>query len=402
MDGFDMTGISPARTDASVLIIGGGATAWAVADEIRRLDRERPLTLVSGDDGTQIRYAQPQNYLATAHAPGLALEHGHVDPQELGVTLHAHTRVLGLDRTGRRAMTTHAPIDYSAAVLATGHRARTAFRYEQPRCIQAATFSGARTLLERLDNRRLRHVAVYGHEGLACRVVELLSRSGVEVEWILATETPLETQLPAPLPRRILQALEHPNVVIHGARRIVRCQAVQRPVAISLDDGTALNVDHMIWADRVPGDARLAMAAGLRSTRRGVCVDTRGRTSDPAIYAIDACTATPKRFDLTDERMLRQEARVIASAICGHAPPLVGPQGWHLDLPGLPVAVHGGSLRGQGWQVARDDRRGTLLYQGPCERPAAMAATGRYCAAAHAGRLDPARAPLSWPARALA
>lgn len=390
---------SPAPTTAPILIIGAGAPGWALVDEIRRLDPRVPLALVSHDDGTQTRFAQPHDYLATAHAPGLALEYGHADPQELGVTLYDHTRVLCLDRHRHRVITTEGGIAYRAVVLATGRRARDDLLHAQPRSIQAATFSGARSLLEALDNGRLRHVAVAGHEGLACRVVELLSRAGVEVEWIFPADAPLAGQLPPPLPQRIRSALAHPNIVMHSGRRIRACNALGLPVRVDLDDGSHVDVDHMIWTDRVPGDTRLAMLAGLEATSEGIAVDTRGCTSDPDIYAIDACTATDRAFDLTSDRALRSEAAAIAAALSGHSPePPRQAAFWHLALQSLPVAMRGHENAAEAWRVHQDTPRGTLLVQGSTERPRAMAGVGRCSTQVLEGRLRATVAPFPWPA----
>lgn len=388
--------------EAPILIVGGGAAGWALIDEIRRLDRDVPLALVSDDDGTQIRYAQPQDYLATAHAPGLALEYGHADPAEFGVTLYDQTRVLCLDRRRRRAITAEGGIAFRAAVLATGRCAHDDPLREQPRCLQIATFSGARALLEALDGQRLRHVAVHGHEGLACHVVELLTRAGVEVEWIIDAEAPLAGQLPAPLPQRILQALAHPLLAVHAARRVVACDGLRSPVRVDLDDGSAVEVDHMIWTDRVPGDARLAMAAGLNATRAGVVVDEDGRTSDPNIYAIDACTALDRRFDLADDRALRSEAQRIASALCGQPPGRGKRPLWHLNLRCLPVAIRGNPSAGKPWHVEQDTQYGMLLIQGRPERPLAMAGIGRCCTQIIEGRIRATVAPFPWPSMDLA
>jgi len=103
------------------LIIGSGMAGITLAREIRKLDRERPLTVVTADDGRF--YSKPN--LSNAFAAGKRLEDLVMTPaerleQDLGLRILRHCPVQSIDAERRTLRSAQGELAYDQLVLAVG------------------------------------------------------------------------------------------------------------------------------------------------------------------------------------------------------------------------------------------------------------------------------------------
>ncbi|HTH94135.1 MAG TPA: FAD-dependent oxidoreductase, partial [Rhodocyclaceae bacterium] len=106
---------------APIVILGTGLAGTSVVRELRKLNPDIPITLVSADHGGFYSKPMLSNALAQNKTPAQLL----VTPAEklaeqLKVTLRAHTRVTSIDVANNKLVTAQGDIDYSALVLAVG------------------------------------------------------------------------------------------------------------------------------------------------------------------------------------------------------------------------------------------------------------------------------------------
>ena len=104
-----------------IVIIGSGMAGYGLLRELRKLDKETPVTLITADDGAV--YAKPNlsNALATGKTPEQLQSQS---APQIGASLDARiltqTQVQGIDVAAQQVVTEQGNIAYSRLVLALG------------------------------------------------------------------------------------------------------------------------------------------------------------------------------------------------------------------------------------------------------------------------------------------
>ena len=111
---------------APVVIIGTGLAGYNLAKEFRKLDNQRPMLLVSADDGRF--YSKP--LLSTGFAKGkeadeLAMQDAEAMAEQLGAQVLTGQQVTAIDTRERLVRLGDRSLPYSDLVLATGAQVRT-------------------------------------------------------------------------------------------------------------------------------------------------------------------------------------------------------------------------------------------------------------------------------------
>jgi NADPH-dependent 2,4-dienoyl-CoA reductase/sulfur reductase-like enzyme len=104
-----------------VVIIGTGLAGYSLAREFRKLDSERPLRLVSRDDGSAYSKPMLSNALSkNKTAQQLASATAGQMAEQLNAQIDTQTRVVDIDRKAHRLITDRGALGYSKLVLALG------------------------------------------------------------------------------------------------------------------------------------------------------------------------------------------------------------------------------------------------------------------------------------------
>ncbi|MFO8154641.1 MAG: FAD-dependent oxidoreductase [Pseudomonadota bacterium] len=312
-------GAPAAETDA-VVIVGGGMAGWAAAEELRRLDSERPIQLLATDSGDY--YYKPQ--ISNAFAKGLdgqsllretAAERG----ERLGITVLPRVRVLAIDRERRRLVTPRGGISYGDLILATGARPRhPVFPGDGPQPLAVNSLDDYRVLRRRLLERSGGRVAVIGAGLVGCELADDLVRGGYEVTLLEQAPRPLVGLLPEALADDLTARLGESGVTLHTGCGVSRIDALDSPsggAAIQLTDGRRFEADRVISALGLIANTELAAATGL-TCDQGITVDANLTTSDPHIRALGDCAAFGGRLRPYVTPLMAQ-ARVIAANLSG-------------------------------------------------------------------------------------
>ena len=104
-----------------LVIVGTGLAGYTLAREWRKLERERPLVMLTADDGSFYSKPMLSNALAQGKTPNaLAMKSAEAMAAELKGDIRTGVRVEEVDAQARRVMVDGNPLAYGELVLAVG------------------------------------------------------------------------------------------------------------------------------------------------------------------------------------------------------------------------------------------------------------------------------------------
>lgn len=363
----------PART--GMLVVGAGEAGVRVAASLRELGHDEPILLLG--DEPHPPYQRPP--LSKAFLDGTA------DHDTLALRTPDFFREARIEvRTGRPVADLE--IDDSGAgsarcaggdtvtfdhlVLATGARARTL-------PIGGADLDGVCTLRSLHDAETLRarlatahRVVVLGAGYIGLEAAAVASARGLDTTVVERENRLLSRVSAAPLSEFLLDRHRTWGVRFEldtEVREIVGDSG--RVQAVKLADGRELPADLVVvGVGAVPG-TELAEKLGLE-VRRGIVVDTEGRTSRRGVFAAGDCTVLPhphlpgELLGVESVHNANDQARAVAAAVAGVAPPPPAVPWFWSDQRDLKLQIAGISS-GHDRYVVRSSSSGkdvTVLY----------------------------------------
>lgn len=361
---LDMQLRSTADSRRAIVVIGAGIAAWSAVAEIRKLDKDTPIIMISG--GSADYYPKPLLSMAYAQQrdPDAIVEAtGAVKAAELDVVLREHTKVIAVNRARKRLLTTRGSLYYDKLILATGaHQAELRCHGDAlDTVLRVNDLDSYRQLRERLQQPGKR-VAIIGAGLIGCELAEDLTRGGHEVTLIERGSQPLLQLLPRTMAQSLRQQLAERGIRCQVQREIDAIDHLDHGLLITCKDGGALETDVVISAIGLVPNTRLAAAAGL-DCRRGILVDADDmRSSDPDIYALGDCAQVGQHcFSYIDP--IQRQARTLAASLAGTTLPFIPRQPLiRVKTPSLPLVVclppseHSGH-----WHLAKADAKGHYM-----------------------------------------
>ena len=282
---------------APVIIIGAGLAGWTTARELRKLDSDVPITLITADSGDF--YAKPS--LSNAYAQGrspaqLVSTEASKMAQTLAVTLLPHTRVSRIDAAARTVgLEGGSALGYSQLVLATG---------ALPIRVPLAGNATQRVLsINSLQDFEAFHAAlqavtpgggpkprvlIMGAGLIGCEFANDLASAGYRVSVVDPGASPLAALLPAEASAALQAALEKLGVEFYFETTVASVNAgasAEAAMDVSLANGQTLTAHGVLSAVGLRADTALAQSAGLK-TERAILVDRLLQTSAEGIYAL--------------------------------------------------------------------------------------------------------------------
>lgn len=303
--GDPLTARSRTQSDVrSVVIIGGGASGTAAAENLRREGFEGDITII--DEDADAPYDRPnlsKDYLA-GNAPEEWLPLRPADFEKA----HRITRVVAaaqsIDAAGRFVRLQNGKdVAYDALVIATG---ATPIRppipgAELPHVHVLRTLADCRRLIEAAKNAK--HIAIAGASFIGMETAAALRARQIDVTVIAPEEVPFAKVL-GPALGAAAKKMHEENGVVFKLGRTVQTIAEG---AVTLDDGSEVAADVVLLGIGVRPRIDLAQAAGLE-VDRGIVVDEHLRTSDERIFAVGDVA----RFPYADGHSVRIEHWVVA------------------------------------------------------------------------------------------
>ena len=104
-----------------IVVLGSGLAGYTLVRELRKLDRDVAITLISQDSGNYYSKPMLSNALAQGKtAESLVITVAADMARQLGITLLHHTQVSGIRRARKELQTSAGVIEYGRLVLALG------------------------------------------------------------------------------------------------------------------------------------------------------------------------------------------------------------------------------------------------------------------------------------------
>ena len=348
-----------------IVIVGSGLAGYTVARELRKLDKDTPLVVVSRDDATFYSKPMLSNALAAGKAPSdLATSSARQMAEQLGARILAHTEIASINTAGRVLQAGEETLRYAKLVLALG---------ADPISVPLAGDAAGEVLRvnDLADYARFRaaiagrkRVVLMGAGLIGCEFANDLAAAGYGVDVVDPAPRPLGRLLPEAGGERMQRALEALGVRFHFGRTARAVERSAAQLAVELSDGTRLAADAVLSAIGLKPRTALASKAGLK-VNRGIVVDRFLATSAPDVYALGDC-AEVEGHVLPYVLPIMQSARSLAKTLTGPpaavsypAMPVV------VKTPALPAVVCPPAGAAGDWRIEADDAGIEARFQDP-------------------------------------
>ena len=265
-----------------IVIIGGGAAAFAASERLRGLGFHGALTMLSADaDPPCDRPNLSKDYLAgTAAEDWIPLQPDEFY-SERKIDLHLSCEVAAIDTAAREVRTRDGgSFGYDALLIATGAEpVRLPLPgFDRPNVYALRSLADARAIVAAAVSAKT--VALVGAGFIGMEAAGALRACGLEVHVVARDEVPMERALGREFGEFITGLHRDHGVQFH----LQASPAGFDGEALALADGTRIHADLLIVGAGVVPRVALATAAGL-AVENGILVDARLQTSVAGIYA---------------------------------------------------------------------------------------------------------------------
>ena len=318
------------NSNQAIVIIGSGLAGYTVTREVRKIDKEIPITLISREPG--YFYSKPTLSNALAHgksADQLIGSHADAMGSQLDLAVLGNTDVHAIDTQTQRLHTSAGEIAYGKLVLALGA--------DQIRLqLQGTAANQAMTVNDLEDYSRFRQaidgrkrVTILGAGLIGCEFANDLMLAGYSVDVIDLAPHALGRLLPEAAARALEQKLSEVGVRWHFGSTAQSIDEHNDAMLITLANGGTIETDAVLSAVGLRPRIQLAQDAGIK-TGLGIQVNRQLQTSVESVYAIGDC-AEIEGLVLPYVLPIMHAARTLAPVLLGQAATL--------QYPAMPVTV---------------------------------------------------------------
>ncbi|WP_372925009.1 NAD(P)/FAD-dependent oxidoreductase [Marinobacter sp.] len=367
------------NTEAPIVIVGTGLSGYTLAKEVRKLDSETPIVMVTADDG--FSYSKPM--LSTGFTKGkeadeLAQATSEAMVEQLNLELRTYTTVTGIDPDAHELVLGDERLGYSKLVLAWGADViRLSIAGDGQEHVHSINdLMDYRAFRQALQGKQ--RVAIMGAGLIGCEFANDLRNGDYHVDVIAPSDTLMPGLLPSPAAEAVRSGLEDLGVRFHLETVVKHIAAEGAGVNLTLANGEHLQADLVISAVGLRPRTELAAAAGLE-TSRGIVVNRALETSGRDIYALGDC-AEVDGYVLLYVMPLMICARALAKTLAGERTEVkYGTMPVMVKTPCCPTAVCPPPPEAPGsWEVDADGQDVRALFRGESGEVLGFAVTGRY------------------------
>ena len=315
---------------SAIVIIGSGLAGYTLIREIRKLDKDAPITLITREPGyfyskpmlsTALASKKEASQLITTASEGMA--------SQLGIDILAQTDVSAIDTATQKLQTSTGAISYGQLVLALG-----ADQIRIP--LEGNAVSEVITVNDLEDYEKFRKaiagkkkVAILGAGLIGCEFANDLALGGYEVDVIDLAPQVLGRLLPELAAKALQDKLSEAGVHWHFSTTVQTVNRNGDALEMKLANGHSISCDVALSAVGLKPRLDLAKAAGVK-TGVGIQVNRHLETSSSNVYSLGDC-AEVDGLVLPYVMPIMQAARALAPTLLG--------QVTTLSYPAMPVMV---------------------------------------------------------------
>ena len=272
-----------------IIILGSGLAGYNVAKELRKLDKDTPLIVITADSGSFYSKPMLSNALAGKKPPSaIALNSPEQMATQLNATVRAKTRVTSINAAAHTIHIGDEVLVYSKLVLALGA--------DQIRLPITGDAADAIITVNDLDDYGRFHtlldgkkrVVIIGAGLIGSEFANDLAVGGHHADVIDIAALPLGRLLPPQGGEMVRDKLQALGVAWHFGTGVQSVERNGSALKVTLDNGTVLDADIVLSAVGLKPRTALARAAGL-TVNRGIVVNRQLQTSDADIYVLGDC-----------------------------------------------------------------------------------------------------------------
>ncbi len=313
-----------------IVIVGSGLAGYNLARELRKLDKETPLTLISADSGHF--YSKPMLSSALSSkktAAAIALNSPQQMTAQINADVRAHTRVSAIDDSQHIIQAGEHELPYSKLILTLGaDQILLPFKGNAAQTVMTVNdldeYAAFRTAIQDKHS-----VAVIGAGLIGCEFAHDLASVGHEVHVIDIAPYPLSRLLPPEGGELMRSKLAAMGVVWHMGTGVSSIDADGGATRVTLDNGETFSADAVLSAIGLKPRIDLARSANI-AVNRGIIVNRGLETSAADVYALGDC-AEVEGLVLPYVMPIMHKARALAATLAGKPT--------QVSYPAMPVLV---------------------------------------------------------------
>jgi len=348
-----------------IVIVGSGLAGYGVARELRKLDAEIPILMLSADHGGFYSKPMLSNALSSGKTPDTLLNSDAAQmAAQLKIVIRPYCRVAALDHLKKELILTDGEnILYDRLVLALGA--------DQVRLPLSGSGAGKVLTVNDLDDYRKfraeldgkKRVSIIGAGLIGCEFANDLALTGHHVDVIDIGTQPLGRLLPPASGVFMQKRLENVGVFFHLNTSTNSIDQVQEHLCVTLANGNSIESDVVLSAVGLRSRTQLAAAAGI-PVNRGIVVNRFLQTQVNDIYALGDCAEVEGKV-LPFVMPISHAARALAATLAG--------QPTSVHYPAMPVIVKTSSCPAVvsppdfgvngAWNVEEDENGIKALYE---------------------------------------
>jgi len=288
------------ETSGPVVIIGSGLAGYNLVKEVRRIDSEKPIIMITSDDGHN--YSKPMlstGFTKNKDAAALSMGDAGKMALQLNVSIWTNTVVDSIDTDHQRlTLSTGATVEYGKLVIAWG--ADTIKPPMEGDALDSVfsindlvDYDGFRKAIAKADAKK---VAIIGGGLIGSEFTNDLLNGGFETETIDPMGYTLPTLLPEQAGKAVQAELEAQGAKFHFGPLesgefgpvATAVNKTENGVQVSLNNGVTIDADVVVSAVGVRPRTALAEAAGIK-VNRGVIGNKFLETSAKNVYTLGDC-----------------------------------------------------------------------------------------------------------------
>lgn len=336
------------------LIIGAGHAGYSLAKELRKLDPERSIILISADSADY--YSKPllsNGFSKQKTAAELVQKTAEQMAAELTISIKPFCQALQILPELHQVQTSQGMLHYQQLVLATG---ASSIRLPLPEATEGLVWSvndlaDYHNFVQQSAGKR--KITVIGAGLVGIEYANDLALAGFEVSVIALEHQPLAQLLPPALGEVLQQQLKAAGIEFYWGSAIAEAKRLGELLRLTLADGREVQTELILSAVGLKPRLQLAKEAGV-DCGKGVQVDQHLATSVADIYALGDC-AEVCGYNLMYIQPISLSAKALALILTG--------QSAAVQFPVMPVIVKSPALPVVSWP-APPGQQGEWIIQG--------------------------------------